>query len=68
MRRAPVPGHFKCVSTGEPRAPAVGTMLLVSALWPATNGHWAEPGLVSRARTGRAGFGVDVIARHQGRA
>ena len=73
-RRSPraLAGQFKCGSTGEPRAPTVGTMLLVSALWLATNRRWAGPAwcpapqrLVPRPRTGRAGFGAGVIARRR---
>jgi len=47
-------------------------MFLVSALWPATNRRSAGPlwrlirgRLVFRPRTGRAGFGADVIARRR---
>src|SRR5262249_11387203 len=75
LRRALIPGHLQCVSTGQPLAPAVSTMLLVSALWLATNRHRAGPvwclaprRLVPRPSTGRAGFGAGVIARHRRRA
>jgi len=43
IRRARFPGQFKCGSTGESRAPTLGTMLLVSALWPATNRLLGRP-------------------------